>query len=150
MGLGLVSANQVVNVFYSTWLSEKFNLETVALGVASIVIGFSELGGEGICALVVDRLGKERSILLGFISNSVVALLLPLMDHSLTAALIWLFLFFMTFEYTIVANLPLMTEVLPRARTTMLAAFVASLSLGRAVGAFIAPFLYNLGFFTHR
>jgi predicted MFS family arabinose efflux permease len=148
LGLGMVSANQVVNVFYSTWLVEKFNLQVIALGAVSIIIGFSELGGEGICALIVDRLGKERSILFGFIGNSVVALLLPLMDGGLPSALVWLFLFFLTFEFTIVACLPLMTEVLPRARTTLLAAFIASLSLGRSLGAFVAPFLYNWGFFA--
>lgn len=148
LGLGMVTANQVVNVFYSTWLVDGFKLQAVALGAVSIVIGFSELGGEGICALVVDRLGKERSILLGFIGNSVVALILPLMDRGLSFALVWLFLFFLTFEFTIVCCLPLMTEVLPRARTTLLAAFVAALSLGRSLGAFIAPFLYPYGFFA--
>ncbi len=148
LGLGMVSANQVINVFYSTWLVEKFNLQAVALGAVSIVIGFSELGGEGMCALIVDRLGKERSILFGFIGNSAVALLLPLMDGGLPSALAWLFLFFLTFEFTIVACLPLMTEVLPRARTTLLAAFIAALSLGRSLGAFIAPFLYDWGFFA--
>jgi len=96
----------------------------------------------------VDRLGKERSILFGFIGNSAVALLLPLMDGGLPSALAWLFLFFLTFEFTIVACLPLMTEMLPRARTTLLAAFIAALSLGRSLGAFIAPFLYNWGFFA--
>jgi len=148
LGLGMVSANQVINVFYSTWLVEKFNLQVVALGVVSIIIGFSELGGEGICALIVDRLGKERSILFGFIGNSVVALLLPLMENDLPSALVWLFLFFLTFEFTIVACLPLMTEVLPNARTTLLAAFLAALSLGRSLGAFLAPFLHKWGFFA--
>jgi predicted MFS family arabinose efflux permease len=148
LGLGMVSANQVVNVFYSTWLVEKFALQAVALGAVSIVIGFSELGGEAMCALIVDRLGKERSILFGFIGNSVVALLFPLLEGSILFSLVWLFLFFLTFEFTIVACLPLMTEVLPRARTTLLAAFLAALSLGRSLGAFIAPFLYNWGFFA--
>jgi predicted MFS family arabinose efflux permease len=148
LGLGMVSANQVINVFYSTGLVDRFNLQTVALGVASIGIGFSELGGEALCALIVDRLGKERSILFGLIGNSVVALLFPLLDGSLPSFLVWLFLFFLTFEFAIVACLPLMTEVLPRARTTLLAAFLAALSLGRSLGAFIAPLLYNWGFFA--
>jgi predicted MFS family arabinose efflux permease len=100
------------------------------------------------CALIVDRLGKERSILFGLIGNSAVALLFPLLDSSLPLFLVWLFLFFLTFEFAIVACLPLMTEVLPRARTTLLAAFLAALSLGRSLGAFIAPFLYNWGFFA--
>jgi len=148
LGWGMVSANQVINVFYSTWLVDRFNLQAVALGAASIVIGFSELGGEAMCAAIVDRLGKERSILFGLIGNSVVALLFPLLDGNLSSFLVWLFLFFLTFEFAIVACLPLMTEVLPRARTTLLAAFLAFLSLGRSLGSFIAPFLYNWSFFA--
>jgi len=40
----------------------------------------------------------------------------------------------------------LMTELLPSARATLMAFNVASLSFGRAIGAFLAPRLYGLGF----
>jgi DHA1 family inner membrane transport protein len=148
LGLAMVTANQVVNVFYSTWLVAEFQFQTVALGAVSIVIGFAELGGEGITAVVVDRLGKERSVLLGLVVNSAVAMLYWVMHGGLLPALVWLFLFFLTFEFTIVASLPLMTEVLPHVRATFLAFFIAACSLGRSLGAFVAPFLYPYGFFT--
>jgi predicted MFS family arabinose efflux permease len=39
----------------------------------------------------------------------------------------------------------MMTEILPSARATLMAANVASHSLGRALGALLASFLYALG-----
>jgi len=39
-----------------------------------------------------------------------------------------------------------MSEVYPAARATVMALTIASFSLGRALGAFLAPRLYNLGF----
>jgi predicted MFS family arabinose efflux permease len=59
-----------------------------------------------------------------------------------------LFLFYFSFEFTLVSCIPLMTELLPGARATLMAFNVASLSLGRAIGAFLAPRLYGLGFLT--
>ncbi len=44
--------------------------------------------------------------------------------------------------------MPLMTELLPPARATVMALNVASLSLGRALGALVGPQLYNWGFFA--
>ncbi len=148
LGLMMVTANQVVNVVFGAWLEESYNLQTIALGVASMIIGISELAGEGFTALIVDRLGKEKSIFLGFIANTVVSLALPLVNKSLSGALIWLFFFFLTFEFTIVCTLPLMTEVLPKARATLLAVFISACSLGRGVGALVAPFLYKHGMFV--
>jgi hypothetical protein len=41
-----------------------------------------------------------------------------------------------------------MTELLPSARATLMACNVAALSFGRAIGDFLAPRLYGLGFLT--
>jgi len=61
-------------------------------------------------------------------------------------ALVGLFFFYLSFEFTIVSSIPLMTELLPSARATLMAFNVAAMSLGRAMGAFLAPRLYGLGF----
>jgi predicted MFS family arabinose efflux permease len=42
----------------------------------------------------------------------------------------------------------MMTEVLPPARATLMAFNVAALSLGRAMGAPLAPLLYKQGFWA--
>ncbi len=96
----------------------------------------------------VDRLGKPRAIGLGLAVNSLAALLLPFVGQTKFGALAGLFFFYLSFEFTIVSAIPLMTEILPNARTTMMAFNVVALSMGRAIGAFLAPRLYGAGFFA--
>jgi len=146
IGLWASAGNEVVNLIFGVWLEDAFALKIVALAGASAVIGFSELFGEGLVALFVDRLGKHRAIAMGLVANSGAALILSLLGRTPTGALIGLFLFYITFEFTIVSLIPMMTEVLPEARATVMAFNVAALSLGRAIGAPLAPFLYHYGF----
>lgn len=148
-GLAMIVANEVVNVMFSVWMEDSFQVQIAALGAASLVIGLSELGGEALTTTLADRIGKERSVFLGLIANCLVVAVLPLIGHTQTGALIWLFLFYLTFEYAVTASWPISSEVMPGARATMLAAFIASLSLGRAVGALLGPWIYRLGFLAN-
>ena len=50
-----------------------------------------------------------------------------------------------TFEFTLVGSIPIMTEILPGARATMMAIYIAGMSLGRAAGASLALSLYHWG-----
>lgn len=145
-GVFSTAANEQVNLVFGVWLEDSFGLQIAALGGASAVIGFAELGGEGLVAMFVDRVGKARSIALGLCVNSVAALLLPWIGRTELGALLGLFLFYVSFEFTIVSSLPLMTEILPRARATLMAFNIAAYSLGRAIGDFMAPRLYRLSF----
>jgi predicted MFS family arabinose efflux permease len=149
MGLLIVSGNEVVNVVFGVWIQDSFGLQIAALGAASAIIGLSELAGEGITAYLADHLGKEKTIALGLVLSSVFVLTLPWLGKSDVGALIWLFLFYFTFEIVIVSSLPLMTEVMPSARATVMALFIMALSLGRAVGDVIAPELYKSGFWLN-
>ncbi len=146
MGTAFITGNEVVGVVFGVWMQDSFGLQIAALGAASMVIGFSELAGEGITALLVDRLGKERAIGLSLILNGLWVVALPWLGKSELGAFVWLFVFFMTFEVAMVSSLPLMTEVTPMARATMMSLFIAALSLGRAIGDVIAPLLYEGGF----
>jgi predicted MFS family arabinose efflux permease len=118
------------------------------LGAASAVIGLSELCGEGLVAAFVDRLGKPRAIGLGLVANCLAAVALFFLGHTVTGALVGLFFFYISFEFTLVSVIPMMTEVLPSARATLMAFNVASLSLGRALGDLLAPRLYLWGFWS--
>ena len=146
IGLLATAANEQVNLVFGVWLEDSFGLKIAALGAASAVIGFSEMGAEGLVAAFVDRLGKLRAIALGLAVNSLAALPLPWLGRTEFGALVGLFFFYLSFEFTIVSSLPLMTELLPSARATLMACNVAALSFGRALGAFLAPRLYGLGF----
>ena len=145
MGLSLSTANEVINLVFGVWMENSFGLKVAALGAASAVIGFSELGGESLAAGLTDRLGKTRAVGSGLLLNSLAALALPFLGRELAGAVVGLFLFYITFEFALVSCIPLMTEVMPSARATLMSTNVAGLSLGRALGALIASPLYFLG-----
>lgn len=138
-------ANESVNIIYGAWLEGSFGLQVAALGAASAVIGLAELGGEGFSAALSDRIGKRRLVGLAIGANILAALGMPLLGTSLPGALLSLFLFYLTFEIVIVASIPMMSEILPSARATVMAANVAALSVGRAFGAVAGPPLLHLG-----
>ncbi|WP_322805709.1 MFS transporter [Thermanaerothrix sp.] len=146
MGLALTSANEMVNLVFGLWLESQFALQLAALGAASVVIGASELLGESVSALWVDRLGKERAVAVGIVLNSLAAVGLFLLGKTITGALIGLFLFYLTFEFALVSFLPLMSGTFPALRATVMAGTIAAFSLGRAVGAVLGPLTYGLGF----
>jgi predicted MFS family arabinose efflux permease len=52
-------------------------------------------------------------------------------------------LFYITYEYVLVSHIPLMTEVMPNARATLLSFNVMGHSFGRAIGALVATFIYQ-------
>ena len=146
IGMLATAANEQVNLVFGVWLEDSFGLKIAALGAASAVIGLSEMSAEGLVAAFVDRLGKLRSIALGLVVNSLAVVALPWLGRTESGALIGLFFFYLSFEFTIVSCIPLMTELLPSARATLMAFNVAALSFGRALGTFMAPRLYGIGF----
>ena len=142
------AANELVNLIFGVWLEDSFGLKISALAGASAVIGLSELSGEGLVALTTDRLGKPRALVLGLIGNILASLLLPIVGRTEIGALTGLFLFYITFEYVLVSHIPLMTEVMPGARATLLSFNVMGHSFGRMIGALLATLIYErFGFF---
>ena len=137
------AANELVNLIFGVWLEDSFGLKIAALAGASAVIGFSELGGEGLVALTTDRLGKPRALMLGLTGNILASLLLPIVGRTQIGALVGLFLFYITFEYVLVSHIPLMTEVMPGVRATLLSFNVMGHSVGRMIGALVATFTYE-------
>lgn len=145
VGLLTATGNETVNIMYGAWMEGAFGLQVAALGAATAVIGLAELSGEGLVAGLSDRLGKKRLIGLGVAGNGLASLALLLLSQTLPGALVGLFLFYITFEVIIVGSIPLMTQVLPAARATVMASNVAGLSLGRAAGAALGPVLFSVG-----
>jgi predicted MFS family arabinose efflux permease len=145
-GVSFTSANEMINLIFGVWIEDQFGLNIAALTIASVVIGVSELGGEMFSVLWLDRLGKRRVIWIFLGLNSVAAMLLPLTSGLLTWAILGLGFFYITFEVVLVASLTLMSEVVPSARATMIAATVAGFSLGRMLGDLVAPGLFEISF----
>jgi predicted MFS family arabinose efflux permease len=149
IGLWASAANEMVNLVFGVWLADSFGLQIAALAGASVVIGLSELSGEGLVALTTDRLGKPRALALGLTGSIVASILLPFVGRTETGALIGLFLFYISFEYTIVSQFPLMTESVPQARATVMALNLVGFGIGRSLGALLSTFIYlRLGFLS--
>lgn len=150
MGLTIFSciANEFINLIFGVWMEESFGLKLAALGAAAAVLGAAELSGEGLVALVTDRLGKRRAIFIGLLVNCLAVIALPLAAGTLTGALVTLFIFYISFEFFIVSSIPLLTEVMPNARATMMAGFFTSASIGRALASVFSVPLYAFGFWA--
>ena len=136
--------NESINIIYGLWLESSFGLQVVALGAASAIIGLAELSGEGLVATLTDRLGMVRSLTLGLGSVILACLAFPILGKSLFSSLIGLFLFYLSFEFTFVTLISLLTELTPSARATLMAGNLAAAAGGRALGALIGPALFEI------
>ena len=141
----LVMANENVFIVYGAWMEREFGLAVAALGVASIVISLAELVAEGASAGLADHLGKRRAVLTGLLLNVMACLLLPRLAGSLVTALAGVALMFLMFEFSIVSLLPLISELAPDARGTLLALFAAATAGGRMIGSLMGPRLWEAG-----
>jgi predicted MFS family arabinose efflux permease len=139
------TANELINFVFGIWVGDTFGMVLTALGALAVGIGLAELGGEALVGAFTDRLGKHRAVRIGLVVNCLVALALPLTKGWMPAAIALLMLFFLSFEFTLVSGIPLMTEILPARRATLMAAHMAFISFGRAIGDLLAPFLFNQG-----
>lgn len=146
VGLLASAANENLNVVYGVWMEQSFGLSVVQLGLTTTVIGVAELFGEGFVAVIVDRLGKRRSIALGLAASAGAYFVLPLVASNIQFALVALFFVFITFEFCIVATIPLITELVPEARGATMSANVAFHAAGRMIGALAGAYLFRLGF----
>jgi predicted MFS family arabinose efflux permease len=138
----ITMANENVFIVYGDWLEKQFGLALAALGLASLVISAAELTAEFASAGLVDRLGKRRSVIIGLILTVGAYLLLPRLAGSLGAALTGVVLIFLTFEFSTVASIPLISELAPEARGTIMALNVSAASLGRMAGSLSGPRLW--------
>ena len=130
-------------VVYGAWLEEEFSLSLAALGIASTFVALAELAGEGAVLAFADRIGKRRMVAGGLAVSAAGYLALGALGGGLVPGLTALSLSFIAFEITIVALLPLATEVVPGARSRYLALIMVAVSIGRAAGDAIGPALFE-------
>jgi len=130
-------ANDNLFVVYGAWLERTFSLSIIALGLGTGAIGVAELLGESMTAVLADRFGLKRSVILGLSLCLFCYGVLPISGRSLPIALTGLFAVFLTFEFTIVSFLSLCTELLPGSRATMMSSYFAAAGIGRIAGALL-------------
>jgi predicted MFS family arabinose efflux permease len=140
----LTMAHEIPFIVYGAWLETSFGLSLSTLGLASIVVGLAEASAELGTTVLTDRLGKRRSVLIGLAGLAASLVLLPaLATLGLVAALTGVVLVMLTFEFAIVSLLPLVTELVPEERASLLSLNVTAFSLGRIAGAVIGGGLWQ-------
>lgn len=146
LGLGfsfcLTAANEVVNLVFGLWLDQSFGLQVTALGAMAVAIGVMELGGEALVGGLVDRVGKLPAVAAGLLLNCLANAALIVFGVSQWGAVLSLLFFYLTFEFTLVSSLPMMTELLPAARASLMALNIAIFAAGRVFGTALGAALY--------
>ena len=139
----IMAGNETIFLVFGDWMELSFGLSLLALGASAGVIGSAEISGELFAGWSVDRFGKRPVIIATGLLNAGICLLIPLTGGNLTAALVAYFALFLTFEVTIVGGVPLMTEIVPSARSAVMSSTIAAGALGRALGSWLGPFLFD-------
>lgn len=142
-GFAMLFGIENVFILYGAFLEERFGLALGALGLISVVVSGAELLAEGGAAVLTDRLGKKRSVVGGLLAFGIVLLALPALSGALLTTMGGFALAILCFEFTIVSFIPLLSELVPDARATILAMNVAAMGLGRLVAPLIGTALYE-------
>jgi predicted MFS family arabinose efflux permease len=139
-------ANESLSVVYAGWLEQSFAFSVLQLGLTGTVIGISEMIAEGGVAVLSDRLGKRLTLALGLIVSALSYFLLPVASGRIEWALAGLFVVYLAFEFAIVAAIPLLSELMPDHRSTVMSTAIASHAAGRMLGSLIGVAAFRHGF----
>jgi predicted MFS family arabinose efflux permease len=141
----VILANETFFIIYGAWMETQFGLAPAGLGLTSVVVSLAELAAAVLSALSVDRLGKHRALFIGLAANACAYVLLRGLVGSLGSALAGIALLAATSEFAIVSTLPLVSELVPTARGTVMAANVALTAIAAAAASLVAPRLWRAG-----
>ena len=147
-GFWISIANDSLFVVYGAWFEKDFLVSLVTLGFSTVAIGAAELLGESLTAIFSDRLGLKRAVILGLCLAICAYLLLPFLGRTLPLAMAGMFCVFLCFEFTIVTSFSLSTELMPKARATMMSSFYATAGIGRMIGVLVGGLLWQFGGIT--
>ena len=147
-GFWISIANDSLFVVYGAWFEQDFLVSLVTLGFSAVAIGAAELIGESLTALFSDRMGLKRAVIVGLGLAICAYLLLPFIGETLPLAMAGMFCVFLAFEFTIVSSFTLSTELMPKARATMMSGFYATSGVGRMIGVLIGGTLWHVGGIT--
>lgn len=144
IGLFTVAA-QGLFVVYGAWLEADIGLSVAGIGVFTLVVVAAELVGEGAVAAVGDRVGLRRSVIGALLLSTLAYLGLGFVGGSLVLAMAGVVAWFIAYEVTIVASIPLATEIGGEGRDRLLGLMVAVVAIARAGGSLIAPRVFDAG-----
>jgi predicted MFS family arabinose efflux permease len=145
MGSALLAlAGLSVFAISGVWLDDAFGVSTGGLGLVAMAFGAIELLASTGSAGFADRLGKLRGTLAGIVMLVTGQGVMVLADEALWVGVVGLLLFLCGFEFAFVTSLSLVTEAMPEARGTTIAASNATGTVARGLGTIASGWLYGI------
>ena len=141
--LVMITGTRSIMIIYGAWFETSFGMSPERLGIVSSVVGVAGLAGLVLVGLISDTLGKRWSMILGLSINLLAAVSFPFLGHRVWVTVSVMFLFFASFEFSVVTGFSLLSELRPRARATLMAFNAAALSGGDALGSYLGSQIYS-------
>lgn len=140
---GMMGAAQCLFVTFGAWLADDFGFGASGIAAVGFALGIGELVSSTSSARLTDRIGKERSVVLGAAVMVPSAAVLAAFDASLVVGLAGLAIFIVGFEYGVVSMLPLATDLVESAPGKGFGLVIGAGTFGRGVLTFVATVLYE-------
>lgn len=130
-------------IIYGAWYYSEYGLTAGQLGMVALVFGLFDLTASVSVSLFTDAIGKWRSVLIGSAGALTGYILIPFFNIGILAAVLSLAVTRGFFEFSIVSNIPLLSEQAPRQRGKVMT-LSAAFSLGAVtIANFSGPWLYT-------
>lgn len=129
--------------FWGIWLNGEFYYDSQDIGLLATVIGVTELTGAISSGLIIDKVGKRRTSLLGLSLGAIIFLLVPYISVNELGIIFSLGLLGFSIEFTIVSLFPLYGEQAPDARATVFSLVALGNAIGLAIGVPLMTMLWN-------
>lgn len=133
-----------VFVVSGSWLDDSFGVSTGGIGAVAMLFGATELTASLGSAAFADRIGKLRTTLVGLVALLGGLAIMVTADDRLWVGVAGLIVFLLGFELAFVVSLSLVSEAMPDARGTTMAASNAVGTVARASGAVLSGWLYGI------
>jgi predicted MFS family arabinose efflux permease len=140
---GLMGASQCLFVTFGAWLADDYGFDAAGIAAVGFALGAGELFASISSARLTDRIGKERSVMLGAAVMVPCAALLAGFSGSLVIGLAALAVFIIGFEYGVVSLIPVATDLYAGLPGKGFGLVIGAGTFGRGVLTVIATGLYD-------
>ncbi|NBR77007.1 MAG: MFS transporter [Actinobacteria bacterium] len=139
----MMGASQCLFVTFGAWLTDDYGFDATGIAAVGFALGAGELFASISSARLTDRIGKERSVMLGALVMAPCAALLAGFNGSLVIGLAALAVFIIGFEYGVVSLIPVATDLYAGAPGKGFGLVIGAGTFGRGVLTVIATGLYD-------
>ena len=130
-------------VVSGAWLDDVHGVSTGGLGLVAAGFGAIELLSSTGVALIGDRVGSRRSVLIGLVGLLAGLAVIAATGDRLIVGIVGLLVFFAGFEFGFVSSLTLVTEAAPQARGKAIGISNACGTIARAGAVVVSGQLYE-------